>query len=186
MNNYVFSLLKYTKASFFSQNLLHRSQDRTHTLLFSTTMWSSGRTVSPLSPQEASLSLIPWKTKACQWGKTGMEERESPAGYTANTLLHGAMPPSLSLHHSVLTARGFAPGCKIPPCISDPQYGEIRKYLPTFSPHVGPWPLKPRDMSTIITMSTIIITTITTTLRKSILNSYETGEKSWSTPLICG
>lgn len=93
----------------------------------------------------------------------------------ATTLLHGATLPTLYLQHSVFTARGFAPGHKT----LGPYRVVIGRYSPIFMLYVGPWPLQPRDMSTITTMSTIIITTtITTTLHKCILNTYGTGEKS--------
>lgn len=167
----------------FFQNLLLRSPDRMLTLLFSTTLWWSGKTVSPLTLLEASISLIPWKARLCQWGKTGTEERESPAGYMASTLLHGAIFPRLNLQHNALTARGFAPGSKMLLCTLDTHRGEKGNFFPAFSPPVGSCPLRPKDMSTITTMSTIIITTITTTLHKCISNTYETGEKSWCTLL---
>lgn len=100
-----------------------------------------------------------------------MEVIERPAGYMASTLLPGAI--HLSLQHtapcSAVTAGGCAPGdTRLPP---DPRL----KYLQTVSPPVEPLLLKPRDMSTIT--STIIIITITTTLRRSILNTYQTGEE---------
>jgi len=92
-----------------------------------------------------------------------------------NTLLHGAIPPSLRLQHRAscngVTARGFAPGDKTPRTF-DPQRPEIGKSWPTFSP------LDPKDMSTITTMTTTIIT-ITTTLRKCTLKTHDTGEKRW-------
>lgn len=158
---------------FFLQSLPLRSPGRMLTLLFSTTLWWSERTATPLSLPEACLSLIHWKQRSSRWGKTGTEERGSTSGYIANTLLHGTT--LASMHHSGLTVKDFAPGHKT----VDPHQGEIGRYFPTCSPHVEPWPLPPRDTSTITTMSTIIITTITTTLHKCRLNTSETGEKSW-------
>ncbi|KAK9526837.1 hypothetical protein VZT92_015514 [Zoarces viviparus] len=104
-----------------------------------------------------------------------MEGRESLADYTVNTRRRGAILPGRSLQHmlscNVVTARGFAPGYKMPRTF-DPRRGQIGKYFPTFSP------LEHRDTST--TTSTIIIITITTTtLHKCILNTCETGEKRW-------
>lgn len=114
------------------------------------------------------------KARPCQWGKTETEWRESLAGQIADSLLHVAICPNLYLQHSVSTARGSAPGHRRLPGTLGPYQVAIGRYFLIFHPHVEPWLLQPRDMSTII-----IITTITTNFHECISTTYKTGEKSW-------